>query len=120
MNYSSITKNNAGERFAPDGKRVNNNGTSSCISTKFNSMARAGSGLSSMPIPSASVLARASVSAGLGKKFQRPMLKNSSNSSYITKDGEKKSLKTSTFGQKRRFDGMSKLMARAGKVSDVC
>jgi len=113
MNYShsSISKNIVGGRFAPDGKRNNVNGTSSHVSTNYNPMARANSGLSRMLAPA---LSRASVSAGLGKKFQRPiMLKN--NSSYSTKDGEEKSPETSTLGQKRRFDGMSNLMARAGK-----
>ena len=111
MNSSLTTKNNGGWRFAPDGRRNNDDGTSSRVSTKYNPMARASSGLSRMPFSGA--LSRASVSAGLGKKFQLPMFNN--NSSYSTKDGEEKSLKTSTLGQKRRFDGMSNLMARAGK-----
>jgi len=115
------TKNNEGARFAPNGRRNNDDGISLCVSTKFNPMARASSGLSSMPIPGPSAFARASVSAGLGKKFQRPMLKNRVISSYNNnnnnnnKDGEQKSSKTSTLGQKRRFDGMSKLMACARK-----
>ena len=116
MNSSLTTKNNGGGRFAPDGRRNNDDGTSSRISTKYNPLAHASSGLSRVPIPftfSVGALSRASVSAGLGKKFQLPMFNN--NSSYSTKDGEEKSLKTSTLGQKRRFDGMSNLMARAGK-----
>ena len=113
MNSSLTTKNNGEGRFAPDGKRNNADGSSSHVSTKYNPKARASSGLSCMSIPSVGALSRASVSAGLEKKFQLPMLKN--NSSYSTKDGEEKTLKTSTLGQKRRFDGMSKLMARAGK-----
>jgi len=115
MNYSSITtKNNGGGRFAPDGKRNNDNGMSSHVRTNYNPMARSSSGLSRMSIPfSVGALSRTSVSAGLGNKFQRPMLKN--NSSFSTKDGEEKSPQTSTLGQKRRFDGMSNLMARAGK-----
>ena len=49
-------------------------------------------------------------SLGLQRKFQRPMTKRRS---YDT--NAELALKTSTLGQKRRFDGMAKLLARAGK-----
>ena len=49
-------------------------------------------------------------SSGLQRKFQRPMTKRRS----YDKNAEL-ALKSSSLGQKRRFDGMAKLMARAGK-----
>ncbi len=49
-------------------------------------------------------------SLGLQRKFQRPMTKRRS----YDKNAEL-ALKSSTLGQKRRFDGMAKLLARAGK-----
>ena len=49
-------------------------------------------------------------SSGLLRKFQRPMTKRRSYDK-----GADLALKSSTLGQKRRFDGMSKLFARAGK-----
>ena len=65
------------------------------------------------------IIARAPVMAGLSlgnnnsglqRKFQRPMTKRRS----YDKNAEL-ALKSSSLGQKRRFDGMAKLMARAGK-----
>ena len=59
------------------------------------------------------IVSRAPVMSGLSlvnKGFQRPMTKRRS---YGTNANI--ALKSSTLGQKRRFDGMSKLMARAGK-----
>lgn len=47
---------------------------------------------------------------GLQRKFQRPMTKRRS----YDKNADL-ALKSSSLGQKRRFDGMAKLMARAGK-----
>ena len=49
-------------------------------------------------------------SSGLLRKFQRPMTKRRSYDK-----GADLALKTSSLGQKRRFDGMAKLLARAGK-----
>ena len=51
-----------------------------------------------------------SVNSGVTKKFQRPMTKRRS---YDKRAEE--ALIRSSLGQKRRFDGMAKLMARAGK-----
>ncbi|KAL3776954.1 hypothetical protein ACHAW5_009286 [Stephanodiscus triporus] len=64
-------------------------------------------------IARAPVMAGLSVSgpsAGLLRKFQRPMTKRRSYDK-----GADLALKTSTLGQKRRFDGMARLFARAGK-----
>ena len=63
-------------------------------------------------IARAPVMAGLSVSGSLGlqRKFQRPMTKRRS----YDKNAEL-ALKSSTLGQKRRFDGMAKLLARAGK-----
>ena len=63
-------------------------------------------------IARAPVMAGLSVngSTGLSRKFQRPMIKRRS----YDKNAEL-ALKSSTLGQKRRYDGMAKLMARAGK-----
>ena len=63
-------------------------------------------------IARAPVMAGLSVngSIGLSRKFQRPMTKRRS----YDKNADM-ALKSSTLGQKRRFDGMAKLMARAGK-----
>jgi len=131
------TGNKTRGSFGPDGRRVSGGLPPP---RKKLVVARAGSGFSkcSGPIkvkstnklfqPGAKVLiARAPVMSGLNcgngngmggsllqKKFQRPMTKRRS----YDKRSEL-ALKTSTLGQKRRFDGMSKLMARAGKVSCV-
>ena len=132
------TGNKTRGSFGPDGRRVSGGLPPP---RKKLVVARAGSGFSkcSGPIkvkstnklfePGAKVLiARAPVMSGLNcgngngvggsllqKKFQRPMTKRRS----YDKRSEL-ALKTSTLGQKRRFDGMSKLMARAGKVSCAC
>lgn len=58
----------------------------------------------------APVLSCLSVSSGLQKKFQRPMTKRRA----YSKTAED-ALKMSSLGAKRRLDGMSKLLARAGK-----
>jgi hypothetical protein len=126
--------------FGPDGRRVSSDGPP----MRFKCVGRAGSGFSSNPAPSAAggggcggrfaipsseqslfrpgarlriarapVMAGLSVSgpsAGLLRKFQRPMTKRRSYDK-----GADLALKASTLGQKRRFDGMAKLFARAGK-----
>ena len=126
--------------FGADGRRV----SGGLQPRKLKPVARSGSGFSKNPTmigscggraggvggvmrssnklfqPNAKVIiARAPVMAGLSvggnslglqRKFQRPMTKRRS----YDKNAEL-ALKTSTLGQKRRFDGMAKLMARAGK-----
>lgn len=133
-----LTSKKTQSSFGPDGRRV----SSGCIPPpRFKCVGRAGSGFSSKPssattcgggggaekmhssnklfqpgarliIARAPVMAGLSVScsAGLQRKFQRPMTKRRS----YDKNAEL-ALKTSTLGQKRRFDGMAKLLARAGK-----
>jgi len=61
-------------------------------------------------ISRAPVMTGLSLNSGLRRTFQRPMTKRRS----YDKNSQL-ALKKSTLGQKRRFDGMSKLMARAGK-----
>lgn len=58
----------------------------------------------------APVICGLSVPAGLQKKFQRPMTKRRA----YNKSADE-ALKRSSLGPKRRMDGMSKLMARAGR-----
>ena len=136
-----LTSKKTSSSFGPDGRRVSSDGPP----MRFNCVGRAGSGFSSNPAPSAVgggggcggrsaipsseqslfrpgarlIIARAPVmaglsvsgpSAGLLRKFQRPMTKRRSYDK-----GADLALKASTLGQKRRFDGMAKLFARAGK-----
>lgn len=58
----------------------------------------------------APVICGLSVPAGLQKKFQRPMTKRRA----YNKNADE-ALKRSSLGPRRRMDGMSKLMARAGR-----
>ncbi len=58
----------------------------------------------------APVICGLSVPAGLQKKFQRPMTKRRA----YSKNADE-ALKRSSLGPRRRMDGMSKLMARAGR-----
>jgi DNA repair and recombination RAD54-like protein len=58
----------------------------------------------------APLLCGLSLPAGLSKKFQRPMTKRRS----YDRSAEN-ALKTSSLGPKKRMDGMSKLLARAGR-----
>lgn len=55
-------------------------------------------------------MAGLSVNNSLQRKFQRPMTKRRSYD-----NNAEMALKSATLGQKRRLDGMAKLMARAGK-----
>ena len=128
-----ITKRTASS-FGPDGRRV----SSSLPAPKLKCVPRSGSGLSSavcsgdggagttanrmhsssklfqpgakLIVARAPVMAGLSVASGLQRKFQRPMTKRRS----YDKNAEV-ALRTSSLGQKRRMDGMAKLLARAGK-----
>ena len=137
-----LTSKKTRSSFGPDGRRVSGGLPPGA---RLKCVARAGSGFSSRPAASSScgggggtcgigggrmhsssklfqpgnklVVARAPVMAGLSlggggiqRKFQRPMTKRRS---YDKNDDL--ALKKSTLGQKRRFDGMAKLFARAGK-----
>ena len=131
-----LTTKRTSSSFGPDGRRKSGGGLPA---RRLKCVGRAGSGFSSCTTPSSSscggsgvrnghsssklfqpgakvLIARApvmgglSVSNGLQRKFQRPMTKRRSydkNSEFA--------LRSSSLGQKRRMDGMSKLMARAGK-----
>lgn len=99
--------------FGTDGRRLEGNPIvtkprcepSSCHST--NKLFQPGTKLIVQRAP---VICGLSVPAGLQKKFQRPMTKRRA----YNKSADE-ALKRSSLGPKRRMDGMSKLMARAGR-----
>ncbi|KAL7537050.1 hypothetical protein ACHAXR_007557 [Thalassiosira sp. AJA248-18] len=135
-----LTSKKTRSSFGPDGRRI----SGGIPPARFKCVSRAGSGFSSRPVAASAsggggglcggggkmhssnklfepgvraIIARAPVMKGLSvsglgmqRKFQRPMTKRRS----YDKSAEL-ALKTSTLGQKRRFDGMAKLLARAGK-----
>eukprot|EP00804_Cyclotella_cryptica_P015278 CCRYP_005385-RA/>CCRYP_005385-RA protein AED:0.10 eAED:0.10 QI:181/1/1/1/1/0.87/8/1266/827 len=118
-----LTTKRTSSSFGPDGRRVSTSAaarlkcvprsssglSSSCtaVATSSNKLFQPGSKLL---IARAPVMAGLSVNSGLQKKFQRPMTKRRS---YDKRAEE--ALARCSLGQKRRMDGMAKLMARAGK-----
>ena len=98
--------------FGPDGKRLQGTAVvrtasqpTSCHSS--DKLFRPGVKL---VVQRAPVISGLSIPAGLQKKFQRPMMKRRA---YNRNTDE--ALKNSSLGQRRRMDGMSRLMARAGR-----
>ena len=99
--------------FGPDGRRIGGTATaaSSSHSTNGSSIAASlfapGTKLQVHRVP---IMNGLNISKGLQKRFQRPMLKRRAYNKMADE-----ALKRASLGPRRRFDGMAKLMARAGK-----
>jgi hypothetical protein len=98
--------------FAPDGKRLQCSAVvrTACQPTSCHSSDKLFRAGVKLVVQRAPVISGLSIPAGLQKKFQRPMIKRRA---YNRNADE--ALKNSSLGQRRRMDGMSRLMARAGR-----
>ena len=123
-----VAKKKLGSSFGPDGRRLNGNTPKKLITFRpqcSNSLSKNLANKCSNNFPKSNklfqknvslVVKRAPIMAGLSvtsiisKKFQRPMTGRRS----YDKQAEI-GLRRSSLGQKRRSDGMARLMARAGR-----
>lgn len=102
--------------FGADGRRLEGT-TTTVVTTRKTCEPSSCHGTNKLFQPGAKLMVRRapvisglSVPAGLQKKFQRPMTKRRA----YSKNADE-ALRRSSLGPKRRMDGMSKLMARAGR-----